>query len=91
MRDAEVHDRRGRTYLDSGHHEVVYDASMRGIAEGITFEQALMESPRLQAAIGTQALKALLDPTTYLGLAPEIVARVLADARASGWMAEEAG
>ena len=91
MRDAEVHDRRGRTYLDSGHHEVVYDASMRGIAEGITFEQALMESPRVQSAIGTQAFKALLDPATYLGLAPDIVARVLADARASGWMAEEAG
>src|SRR6266853_3862426 len=46
-------------------HEVVYDASMRGIAEGITFEQALMESPRVQAAIGAQVLKALLDPTTY--------------------------
>jgi adenylosuccinate lyase len=71
--------------------EVVYDAAMRGIAEGITFEQALMESPRVQAAIGTQALKALLDPTTYVGLAPEIVAAVLAEARMSGWMTEEAG
>jgi adenylosuccinate lyase len=72
-------------------HEAVYDASMRGIAEGITFEQALMESPRVQDAIGTQALKALLDPTTYVGFAPEIVARVLAEARMSGWMTQEPG
>ena len=30
-------------------HEAVYDASMRGIAEGISFEQALMESPKVAA------------------------------------------
>jgi adenylosuccinate lyase len=42
-------------------------------------------------AIGTKALKALLDPTTYVGFAPEIVARVLAAARASGWMTQEPG
>jgi adenylosuccinate lyase len=70
-------------------HEVVYDAAMRGLSEGITFEQALMESPRVQQAVGTQALKALLDPTTYVGFAPEIVDRVLAEARKSGWMDEE--
>jgi adenylosuccinate lyase len=72
-------------------HEAVYEASMRGIAEGITFEQALMESPQVQEAIGTQALKALLDPTTYVGFAPQIVARVLAAARTSGWMTQEPG
>jgi adenylosuccinate lyase len=72
-------------------HEAVYEASMRGLEERITFEQALMESPQVQSAIGTQALKALLDPTTYVGLAPQIVDRVLAVARASGWMAEEPG
>src|SRR6516165_4773505 len=69
-------------------HEAVYEASMRGLDEGITFERALMESPQVQSAIGTQALKALLDPTTYVGLAPEIVDRVLAEARTSGWMTE---
>jgi adenylosuccinate lyase len=70
-------------------HEVVYEASMRGLTEGITFEQALMESPQVQGAIGTQALQALLDPTTYVGYAPEIVTRLLAETRASGWMGEE--
>ncbi len=50
-----------------------------------------MESPQVQGAIGTQALKALLDPTTYVGYAPEIVTRVLAETRASGWMDDDAG
>jgi adenylosuccinate lyase len=72
-------------------HEAVYEASMRGLTEGITFEQALMESPQVQGAIGTQALHTLLDPTTYVGYAPEIVARVLAETRASGWMDDDAG
>jgi hypothetical protein len=31
-------------------------------------------------------LQALLDPTTYVGLAPAIVARVLDQTRASGWI-----
>ncbi len=70
-------------------HEAVYAAAMRGIAEGITFEQALMESPQVQHALGTQALRALLDPTTYVGLAPQIVERVLGEVRASGWIADE--
>jgi adenylosuccinate lyase len=71
-------------------HEAVYAAAMRGIAEGITFEQALMESPKVRHAIGVQALKALLDPTTYVGLAPQIVQRVVDEARASVWMIAEA-
>jgi adenylosuccinate lyase len=70
-------------------HEAVYDAAMQGIAQGITFEQALMQSPQVQHAIGTQALQALFDPTTYVGLAPEITQRVLDEVRASGWMTEE--
>jgi adenylosuccinate lyase len=70
-------------------HEAVYEASMRGLDEGITFEKALMESAQVQNAIGTQALKALLDPTTYVGFAPQIVDRVLADAHAS--VTEELG
>jgi hypothetical protein len=50
-----------------------------------------VESPRVQHVIETQALKGLLDPTTYVGFAPEVVACVLAEARTSGWMQEEPG
>jgi adenylosuccinate lyase len=67
-------------------HEVVYHASMQGYTQGITFEQALMASPEAKDAISTGELQALLDPTTYVGLAPAIVERVLARTRAAGWI-----
>jgi adenylosuccinate lyase len=67
-------------------HEVVYHAAMHGFAEGITFEAALTASPQAKDAIGSEELQALLDPTTYVGLAPAIVDRVLARTRASGWI-----
>jgi adenylosuccinate lyase len=67
-------------------HEVVYEASMDGIARGISFERALMESPRVKQALGSEELAALLDPTSYVGLAPAIVERVLAETSAAGWI-----
>jgi adenylosuccinate lyase len=68
-------------------HEMVYEAAMRGIAEGISFERALMDDAHVKQAIGGDELEELLDPTTYLGHAPAIVERVLAETRASGWLA----
>jgi len=67
-------------------HEAVYEAAMRGYAQKLTFEQALMQHPRVKAALGAGELAALLDPTTYVGLAPAIVDRVLAETRAAGWI-----
>jgi adenylosuccinate lyase len=62
---------------------------MQGHDEGITFEQALMGNPRVGQALGRDELDALLDPTTYVGLAPAIVERALADTRAAGWINPE--
>jgi adenylosuccinate lyase len=45
-----------------------------------------MANPQVKAALGAGELNALLDPTTYVGLAPAIVERVLAETRASGWL-----
>ncbi len=67
-------------------HEMVYEAAMRGLSRGITFEHSLMENPQVKQALGAQELKSLLDPTTYIGLAPAIVERVLAETEASGWL-----
>jgi adenylosuccinate lyase len=67
-------------------HELVYDASMQGHDDGITFEQALMRNPRVGQALARDELAALLDPTTYVGLAPAIVDRTLAETRAAGWI-----
>jgi adenylosuccinate lyase len=68
-------------------HELVYEVAMRGIAQGITFEAALMADGQVKKAFGIAELRALLDPTTYVGHAPAIVDRVLAETRASGWIA----
>jgi len=67
-------------------HDVVYHAAMDGFARGIPFEQALAASPQAKGAIEAEELQALFDPTTYVGLAPAIVDRVLARTRASGWL-----
>jgi adenylosuccinate lyase len=67
-------------------HELVYEVAMRGVEQGSTFEAALTADPQAKGALGRDELRALLDPTTYVGLAPEIVERVLAQAKASGWM-----
>ncbi|HLH87072.1 MAG TPA: adenylosuccinate lyase [Xanthobacteraceae bacterium] len=66
-------------------HELVYEIAMRGIEGGITFEQALMDDGEVKSALARDELRALLDPTTYVGLAPEIVDRVLAETKAAGW------
>jgi adenylosuccinate lyase len=67
-------------------HELVYEVSMHGIERGITFEAALKQDPRLRDALTDDELRKVLDPTTYVGLAPEIVERVLAEVCASGWL-----
>jgi adenylosuccinate lyase len=59
---------------------------MRGVEQGITFEAALTADPQAKGALGRDELRALLDPTTYVGLAPAIVERVLAQTKAAGWM-----
>ncbi|HEX2825886.1 MAG TPA: adenylosuccinate lyase [Burkholderiales bacterium] len=67
-------------------HELVYEASMHGIENGVSFEKSLMENKQVREALTADELKAVLDPTTYTGFAPEIVDRVLGEQRANGWM-----
>jgi adenylosuccinate lyase len=67
-------------------HDLVYESSMHGIEGGISFEQALMQDPRVARALTPEELRKALDPTTYVGLAPQIVDQVLAATRASGWL-----
>jgi adenylosuccinate lyase len=67
-------------------HEVVYEVSMHGLEHGIAFEQALQRDERVRNALSAEELRKVLDPTTYVGLAPEIVERVLAQTRDSGWL-----
>ena len=66
-------------------HELVYEASMHGIENGVTFERSLMENQKVRDALSADELRAALDPTTYTGHAPQIVDRVV---KAQRWVAE---
>ena len=52
----------------------------------LSFEKALAQDKRLAGTMTPEELRKVLDPTTYVGLAPQIVDEVLAQTRASGWM-----
>ena len=67
-------------------HELVYEASMHGLEQGVTFEQSLMANQQVREALSTEELRKALDPTTYVGHAPQIVERVLTEQRANGWL-----
>lgn len=67
-------------------HDLVYEASMHGIENGVTFESALMEDQRVRDALSAEEIRAELDPTTYVGHAPAIVDRVVRQHRSSGWL-----
>jgi adenylosuccinate lyase len=67
-------------------HELVYEAAMHGMENGLAFERSLMENGRVREALDEQELKRVLDPATYVGRAPEIVEAVLARTRESGWL-----
>ena len=67
-------------------HDLVYEASMHGIEMGMSFESALMLNAQVKAALSADELKAALDPTTYVGRAPEIVDEVVRAQRANGWL-----
>ena len=67
-------------------HEVVYEAAMHAQEQGGTLEAALARDPRVKGATTSTELAGLLDPTTYVGLAPELVDRALAQTKAEGWL-----
>jgi adenylosuccinate lyase len=68
-------------------HELVYEASMRGLERGTSFEHALMQNTKVRDALSDAELHAVLDPASYVGRAPEIVDEVLSQVRESGWLA----
>jgi len=67
-------------------HDLVYEAAMHGIEGGIDFEEALLKNSRVRQALSADAVRSALDPATYVGHAPQIVDRLLAETRASGWL-----
>ena len=66
--------------LGRGHaHDVVYDACRAAIGSGRSLAEALAEVPEVVEALGgREGVERRCDPANYLGLAPEMVDRVLA-------------
>lgn len=67
-------------------HDLVYECSMHGIEHGIPFDRELMENDRVRAVLTPDELRRVLDPTSYVGRAPEIVEEVLKRVKGSGWL-----
>src|SRR5882724_558714 len=59
-------------------HDVVYDACRSASEKGITLADALAADPRVSARIDRATIDRLTAPKNYLGLAPQMVDRVLA-------------
>jgi 3-carboxy-cis,cis-muconate cycloisomerase len=59
-------------------HDVVYDACRIANEKGMTLADALSADPRVSARIDRATIERLTSPKNYLGLAPEMVDRVLA-------------
>jgi adenylosuccinate lyase len=60
-------------------HEVVYAIAMRACQEGVAFRDALLADERVAGHLDRGAIERLLDPGTYLGLAPLLVDRVVGE------------
>ncbi|WP_306152116.1 adenylosuccinate lyase [Roseovarius sp. MMSF_3281] len=65
-------------------HEEVYEAAMRGLESDILFRDALLANEAICAAVSEKELDALLDPTTYVGAAPELTDNAVASVRSKG-------
>jgi 3-carboxy-cis,cis-muconate cycloisomerase len=59
-------------------HDVVSDACRRANEQHITLAQALLADPQVTARIDRATIERLTSPGNYLGLAPQMVDRVLA-------------
>ncbi len=59
-------------------HDVVYDACRLANEKGISLADALSSDPRVSVRIDRATIESLTSPKNYLGLAPEMVDRVLA-------------
>jgi 3-carboxy-cis,cis-muconate cycloisomerase len=59
-------------------HDVVYDACRVANEKGMTLSDALSADPRVSARIDRATIDRLTSPRNYLGLAPQMVDRVIA-------------
>ncbi len=58
-------------------HDIVYDACRHANEEKISLQDALLADPNVTARIDRATIEQLTSPRNYLGLAPQMVDRVL--------------
>jgi 3-carboxy-cis,cis-muconate cycloisomerase len=62
-------------------HDIVYDACRLANEKGMTLADALSADPQVSGRIDRATIERLTSPKNYLGLAPEMVDRVLASSQ----------
>jgi 3-carboxy-cis,cis-muconate cycloisomerase len=62
-------------------HDVVYDACRATLNEGAAFVEALCAHPEINGRLTRAEIETLVDPTNYLGAAPAMTRRLLANRR----------
>ena len=62
-------------------HDVVYDACRHANEKSVTLAEALSADPRVASRIDRVTIDRLTSPNNYLGLAPDMVDRVLASSK----------
>ena len=62
-------------------HDVVYDAAQEAFRRGRSLKELLLESKQVTDRLSEAEIDQMLDPTDYLGLAPEFVDQVLETSR----------
>jgi adenylosuccinate lyase len=67
-------------------HDLMHEVSVHGLEAGRSFEESLAANKKISAAFTANELRELLDPTTYVGYAPEIVSSVLKNVEKNGWL-----
>ena len=58
-------------------HEIVYKDSMKAFEEKKPFKNVLEEDPKVKNLLSEDEIACLMDPASYLGLAPLYVDRVI--------------
>ena len=58
-------------------HEILRQVAIRCREEGISYRQGVEEDERIQGKITPEELDRIFDPANYIGLAPQIVDRVV--------------
>ena len=62
-------------------HDVVYDCCRQALTGDVGFLDALLAEPQITQAIDRSELERLVDPANYLGAAPAMTRRLLAERR----------